>query len=116
MLPGKPALLLLCAIISAHHVTSKNLLGCNDEQKKAILHDCSEFIEHGNPYKYPPAGGPCCVAVRAVPFLNMVCIVGLLTEAEKKQHDREKVRNLQYHCDSAPSAVSSGVLERIFSF
>ncbi|KAF8730813.1 hypothetical protein HU200_016676 [Digitaria exilis] len=91
----------MCAIISFDHATSKKLAGCTNMQKEAILRDCREFIRHGNPYKYPPVGGLCCVAVRSVPFHNMVCIVKLLKQEELKEHDREKVRTLQYHCDSA---------------
>ncbi|KAF8711343.1 hypothetical protein HU200_029371 [Digitaria exilis] len=101
MLLGKVALLLiLCAM-----TFSQQVLGtCTQEQKEAVLNDCQKFIKQGheNPRPIPVMGQTCCNTVNKVPKkgtrIDMQCIVDLLTEDEKTNHNARKILNLPNHC------------------
>jgi hypothetical protein len=95
---GKVAILLLLvllAMVSPHQATK---LGCRDFEKARILHDCRDFIRPGGRYLIPLRTGNCCWAVRAVPGLDMPCILTLLTPVEKKEHSESKILGLRNVC------------------
>jgi hypothetical protein len=101
MMAGKVAILLLLvvslslAMVSPHQATK---LGCTNAEKARILHDCRDFIRPGGGLAIPFRNSDCCWAVRAVPGLDMDCIITLLTPVEKKGHSEGKIRGLRNYC------------------
>ncbi|CAL4994731.1 unnamed protein product [Urochloa decumbens] len=112
MLPGKAAILLalLFAVVCLNHSVYGNKI-CNKEDKNRVLQNCNLNIKNG---KYsPPAlkGSACCQVVRELQGRDrkmMDCIVGLLTNEEKKVHSAVKMMELVGKCvvASRPSPKS----------
>uniref|UniRef100_A0A0A9C138 Betl4 n=1 Tax=Arundo donax TaxID=35708 RepID=A0A0A9C138_ARUDO len=101
MLPaGKIVLhfLLVCAVMSPHLVIGKKPR-CTQEQKEKILHDCQEYIQHGDHVSKPSVYGHCCAAALEVPNLDMACIVHLLTAVEKEKYDESKILGFHDICN-----------------
>ncbi|CAD6221267.1 unnamed protein product [Miscanthus lutarioriparius] len=83
------------AMVSPHQATK---LGCRDAEKVRILHDCRDFIRPGGALLIPGRNGNCCWAVRAVPGMDMPCILTLLTPVEKKENSQGKILGLGNAC------------------
>jgi hypothetical protein len=95
MLPAKVTFLflLVCAVAF--------LLGqigageeCTMDQRDKITQDCREYIKLKGPVTAPSYDDECCVAIRAVPNLDMECIIRLLSNKQKKKYDVGKIRRL----------------------
>jgi hypothetical protein len=98
--PAKVALLFLLfySIVSVYPVNIQDL-ECTQEQKKAILSNCLDYITHKPPHLFVPAhNGPCCSKVRDVPNIDMECIVKLLTVRERIEYLDVKIKNLRTYC------------------
>jgi hypothetical protein len=102
MKPPKVAmvlLLLLCALIYSHQVTSQ----CTDAQKDDILDKCKLYVRsHASPGNIPAPTSPCCNKVRDVPERDMQCICDRLTAAEKGRNSEQRIYNLKKICEPVP--------------
>jgi len=81
---GNVAILLLVVSLAMVSPQQATKLGCTNAEKARILHDCRDFIRPGGGLAIPFRNSDCCWAVRAVPGLDMDCIITLLTPVEKK--------------------------------
>ncbi|KAJ1275128.1 hypothetical protein BS78_05G113000 [Paspalum vaginatum] len=99
MLPTKMAflLLLVCAIISLDPTAAGE--PCTNEQRDNILKHCEEYIKKSGPLILPSYLGACCVAVREVHNRDMHCIVRLLSNKQKKEHDERRILRLHELCE-----------------
>nr|TKV99967.1 hypothetical protein SEVIR_8G078800v2 [Setaria viridis] len=93
-------LLVVCAVVSPHPVIGgKKRLRCDENDKKHILKDCGHYTKkHGHSNERPATHSSCCAAVHTVPDDDMQCIVDLLTDAEKKEHEKDAILALQDAC------------------
>ncbi|CAL4985144.1 unnamed protein product [Urochloa decumbens] len=101
MMLGKGAILLVlvCAIVFLDPVVGKYPT-CTATQKKDILKKCRRFIKHIEGSVL--IGGPCCKAVRMVPNRNMLCVIALLSDSEKRYFSQVTIMKLQELCKLSP--------------
>ncbi|CAL4994828.1 unnamed protein product [Urochloa decumbens] len=101
MQPQAVAILLLAvsAMVSPHPVIGVKRGRCEEKDKERVLTACKHFIMVGHPKESPHNHSPCCKAVQAVPGHDMQCIVDLLTEKERNEHEQASIIALQEACD-----------------
>ncbi|CAL4988906.1 unnamed protein product [Urochloa decumbens] len=92
-------LLVVCAMVSPHPVIGVKRGRCENEDKNRLLKACERFIKVGHAKESPHNHSPCCAAVHTVPGHDMQCIVDLLTEKERKEHEQASIMVLQEACD-----------------
>lgn len=102
------AILLVCAISPPQVVTGT----CTETQKARVMFYCHTFTKKGSTGNVIHIHSDCCVAVRLVPNSDMKCVVSMLTDKEKEEHDEEKILSLESLCEyhpppSPPSSLST---------
>ncbi|AQK41694.1 hypothetical protein Zm00014a_028983 [Zea mays] len=96
MLPAKVSFVFLIVYCAVTFSLGQIAVGeaCTVDQRDKITTDCREFIKLKGPVTAPSYTDDCCVAIRAVPNLDMECIIRLLSNKQKKKYDVDKIRRL----------------------
>ncbi|TVU26170.1 hypothetical protein EJB05_28706, partial [Eragrostis curvula] len=95
--------LLVFAILSPQRVSAAYPT-CTGTQKREILLDCRSYIRM---YPHPPRlplkkDSSCCESVRQVPNRNMLCVIAMLSDEEKRSYSEDKILKLQELCAPPP--------------
>jgi len=93
MLPAKVPIIFLLVCAIAFSLGQIGAGDCTIDQRDKITQDCREYIKLKGPVTAPSYDDECCVAIRAVPNLDMECIIRLLSNKQKK-YDVGKIRRL----------------------
>ena len=93
-------LLIVCAIVFLQPPVMGKFPTCTTTQKREILARCRKFILHQE--SSVSVNSPCCDAVRMVPNRNMLCVISLLSDNEKKRFNQQRIRSLQDLCKHRP--------------
>ncbi|KAG0529170.1 hypothetical protein BDA96_05G075200 [Sorghum bicolor] len=103
MFLGKLAIaILVLAIACPHLVTSQRQPICRKIQKLRILHICRAFTKKGSTIRAVSPESKCCEEVRKVQNSDMRCVVSILTDKERSEHDTDKILSLQTLCEIPP--------------
>jgi hypothetical protein len=103
MFLGKLAIaILVLAITCPHLVTSQRQPLCRKIQKLRILHMCRAFTKKGSTIRAVSPESKCCEEVRKVQNSDMRCVVSILTDKERSEHDTDKILALQTLCEIPP--------------
>lgn len=99
---GKLAIaIFVLAITCPHLVTSRKPI-CHKIEKLRILHSCRAFTEKGSTIRAVDPHSQCCEEVRKVENRDMRCVVAILTDTEKSEHDTDKILALETLCKIPP--------------
>ena len=97
---GKLAIaILVLAITCPHLVTSQRQPICRKIQKLRILHMCRAFTKKGSTIRAVSPQSQCCEEVRKVQNRDMRCVVSILTDKERSEHDTDKILTLETLCE-----------------
>ncbi|CAL4988993.1 unnamed protein product [Urochloa decumbens] len=85
-------------VLASPSIVTGTLPICHNLQKLKILIQCRAFTKRGSVIPAVSPRSPCCKEVRKVPNRDMTCVVLILTDKEKHEHNIVKILALESIC------------------
>ncbi|CAL4994604.1 unnamed protein product [Urochloa decumbens] len=96
---GKLAFVILLVLaVASPDIVTGTLPICHNLQKLKSLIQCRAFTERGSFIPAVSPRSPGCKEVRKVPNRDMTCVVLILTDKEKHEHNIAKILALESIC------------------